>query len=81
MKSEEIFSNLEDIFQAIFRDPKLRLKPEMAAPDIAGWNSVRMINIILSVEERFGVRLIGRDIDSLETVGDLAALIARHRSG
>ena len=39
-----------------------------------------MVLIIVAVQERFGVRLTTREIDSLATVGDFATLIRSRTS-
>jgi acyl carrier protein len=48
-----------------------------------GLDSVRLLDLLLAVEERFGLQLGESDPDliEVETVSDLAALIERRRSG
>jgi len=47
-----------------------------------GLDSVRLLDLLLLVEERFGLPLSESDPDlaEIETVGDLAALIERRRA-
>lgn len=76
----EIEAGLTDIFRETFADPTLVLAPEMTAKDIEGWDSLKMVIIILAVEERFGIEMRTREMDALRCVGDFAALIERKRS-
>jgi len=43
--------------------------------DVPGWDSLRHVLILSAVEERYDLRLSSREIDSLRSVGDLAALV------
>lgn len=80
MNNTKITDRLTGIFREVFDDPKLELHDAMTASDIAGWDSVAMINIIVGVEERFQIRLRTREVDGLKTVGDLIALIAEKKA-
>jgi len=53
------------------------LTPQLSASDVAGWDSFKQIEIMVSVEERFGIKLNTREIDGLRNVGDLAEVIAK----
>ncbi len=75
MTDEEIDGRLTEIFREVFGDDAMRLRPDLSADQVEGWDSVRMVTIIVAVEERFGIRLRSREVDGLKTVGDLAALI------
>jgi len=73
---DEIYPTLNEIFNGIFQRRDIVLKPELTAADIPGWNSFKYIDIIMAAEERFAIRLETDEIDGLENIGDLAALIA-----
>lgn len=59
--------------------------PEVARPLVAGdspqtiaeWDSVRQVDVILAVEEAFGIALGTAEIAELKSVGALVALLAR----
>jgi acyl carrier protein len=73
----EIYEGLTEILQDTFMRDDLVATPELTARDIAGWDSLKQIDIILAAEERFGVKFGSKDIDGLASIGDLAALVAR----
>ena len=77
MNDEQIYTALTEIFNDVFMTDDMKLKPELSAKDVAGWDSFKQIEIMVSVEERFGIKLNTREIDSLKNVGDLAGVIAR----
>ncbi len=71
----EIYAGLTEIFHEVFGDDGIALTPQTTAADIASWDSVRMVTIILSVEQHFHVKLRSREVDQLKNVGDMAALV------
>lgn len=71
----EITTTLTEIFADVFgRD--IPLSPALTARDVAGWDSFKQIEIIMATEERYAIRFSTRDLDSLQSVGDLIAVVA-----
>jgi acyl carrier protein len=77
MTKAEIYAALADIFEDLFGRSDLVLKPSTSAKDIAGWDSIRQIDIIMAVEQRFQIKLTTRDLDRLTNLGDLVKVISR----
>ena len=75
MNEAEIYTALRDVFADTFGRDDIALDPQTSAKDVAGWDSFRHIEILVAVEERFGVRFRTRDLDALRNVGDLVRLI------
>lgn len=75
MQQDTIYRKLQLIFADIFLRDDIELSATTAAPDIAGWDSFRQIEIIMAVEEQFQIKLHTRDIDKLENVGNLVEVI------
>ena len=76
----KIYADLTEIFNDVFMRDDMTLTPELSAKDVAGWDSFKQIEIMVSVEERFGIKLNTREIDSLRNVGDLAEVIMKKAS-
>ena len=76
MTLPDIYQALGEIFLTVFGRRDLVVHPQLSAQDVADWDSFKQVEIILAVEERFSILLGNRDVDHLETVGDLAAVIA-----
>jgi len=72
---DKIYAALTEIFNDVFMRDDMRLTPELSAKDVPGWDSFKQIEIMVSVEERFAIKLNTREIDSLKCVGDLACVI------
>jgi acyl carrier protein len=69
---------LQEIFVEVFDDKNLVLTPQTNAHDIAEWDSLRHITIIVAAEQRFGMKFRSADVDSLTNVGEMVKQI-RHR--
>ncbi|TLU70800.1 acyl carrier protein [Lichenicoccus roseus] len=75
MTDADIQAGLTAVFHEVFGDDSLVLRPETSAETVSGWNSIRMVSIILATEQQFGIRLRSREVDKLRNVGDLAGLV------
>jgi len=71
----EIYAALGEIFHDVFQR-EIPLRPELTARDVQGWDSFKQIEIVMATEERFAIRLTTRDLDSLQSVGDLVRVVA-----
>jgi acyl carrier protein len=80
MSDEAIYGELTEIFHEVFDDESLVLNPQMTAKDVKGWDSFKQVEILIAVQERFGVKLRSREIDGLGCVGDLVDVIKQKRS-
>ena len=75
MTEAEIYDGLTGIFRDAFGDDSITLTPQTQAGDIPGWDSLKMVLILARVQDRFGVKFRSREVDSLQSVGDMAELI------
>ena len=71
----EITAALTGIFAEVF-GREIALAPALTAKDVPGWDSFKQIEIIMAAEERFALRFSTRELDSLQSVGDLVRVIA-----
>lgn len=75
-----VLNELTDLLRDIFVDPNLVVTPATKAADVRGWDSMKQIEINIAVEERYGIRLTAREVDSLRSVGDLVdAIVAKSK--
>ncbi|PIQ96304.1 MAG: acyl carrier protein [Nitrospinae bacterium CG11_big_fil_rev_8_21_14_0_20_56_8] len=67
---------LTGIFRVLFNAPQLELRDNLTAKDVAGWDSFNHVNLIISIEEEFGLRFSNDEVGSLQNVGHLKHLLA-----
>lgn len=81
MHNDAIYEQLTSVFRDVFQDDALTIAPETTAQDVAGWDSGRMIELIMAAESQFGIRFTSREVDAMARVGDFAETIARKTAG
>ncbi len=72
---DEIYRKMTDIFQDVFDDDSIVVTPELTAQDVAEWDSLNHIRLILTVQKTFGISFSAAQTANLKNVGDLADLI------
>jgi acyl carrier protein len=77
---DEIYTELTNIFREVFDDEVLVLQPQLTAAEIKAWDSLKQVELLIAVQERFGFKLSSREIDELTCVGDLAKVVQRKRA-
>jgi acyl carrier protein len=75
MTDGEIYEQLTEIIRDVLMNFDLVLTPDLTANEVDGWNSFKMIEIIIAVESHFGLKVKSKELDALENVGDLVMLI------
>jgi acyl carrier protein len=70
-----IYPQLTEIFRDTLDEPDLVLTPELSARDVDTWDSLSHIRLIVAIEQEFRIKFGTREIDGLNNVGELAALI------
>ncbi|MET0257421.1 MAG: acyl carrier protein [Methylobacterium sp.] len=81
MNRDAVYEQLTAVFRDVFQDDTLTIAPETTAQDVAGWDSGRMIELIMTAESRFGIRFTSREVDAMARVADFAETIARKTAG
>jgi acyl carrier protein len=75
MQESEIYEQLTAIFREIFMREDLSLHSELTAKDVPGWDSFKQIEIIMAVEEKYGIKFRTREVDGLNDVGALVRIV------
>ena len=73
-----VHDRVQAIFADVFDDPNFTVRDDMTADDVADWDSLNHINLVIAIENEFAVEFEGTEIASLANVGDLFALLERH---
>lgn len=81
MNEADIYTALTQVFRDVFDDDNIVLKPEMTADNIDGWDSQTHVLLIVSAEQRFGIKFRTAELESLKDVGHFAELINQKLNG
>lgn len=79
MSADEIWNALGDVFEEVL-GRRVELREETTAADVAEWDSVAHVLLVLASERRFGVRFESSEIANAANVGEFVALIQAKQS-
>lgn len=72
----QLHDDLESVFRMVFNDDDLIIQDETTADDVDGWDSVKHVTLIFSIEEAFGVEFTEEALSSFRNVGDMKRYLA-----
>jgi acyl carrier protein len=67
---------LNSVFQDVFDDGSIALGDATTAADVAGWDSLEHINVILAVESEFMIKFTMGETTNMHNVGEMVDIIA-----
>jgi acyl carrier protein len=76
----ETLAQLQDIFRDVFDNASLEIGRDSSAHNVEGWDSLIHINLVVAVEQAFGIKFMLGELQGLENVGDMADLIDKKLS-
>ena len=74
MSEQEIFSRLGQVFERVF-GREVALTKETTAQDVAGWDSLNHMQIVMEVENEFAIKFLLPDVVRMQNVGDMADIV------
>ena len=72
----EQLEKLSSIFKILFNRPDWELNDNLSAKDVSGWDSFNHVNLIINIEEEFGVQFTNDEVGGIQNVGSLKTLLA-----
>lgn len=75
MEIEAVYAKLTGVFHDVFDDDEIVLTPQLSANDVDGWDSLKHVRLLLTIERTFKIKFSVSEIGRLKNVGDLATLI------
>lgn len=75
MKREEIYERLNKIFQSVFDDEDIVVCDETTVDDIEDWDSFEHINLLVAIEQEFGIKFNIKETKEFENVGKMVDAI------
>lgn len=80
MTREEIYAELNEVFQDVFDDETISVNDATTADDIEDWDSLEHINLVVAVENKFGMKFSMGEVTALKNVGEMVDLIIKRVS-
>jgi acyl carrier protein len=68
-------STLTEVFQDVFNDDTLVLRPDLSAENVEGWDSLTHIRLLVTIERTFKIKFTVTEVGELKNVGELMNLV------
>ena len=81
MTTQQVEHTLTKVFQDIFDDDSIVVRPDLSANDVPEWDSLTHIRMLLTVEREFKITFSITEVGDLKNVGELTDLILKKTSG
>ena len=75
MAKEEIFDTLKELVVDQLGVEEDEVTMEASMQDDLGADSLDLVDLVMSVEEEFGVKVADEDLENIKTVGDIVNYI------
>lgn len=72
-------SRVRNIFSDIFQIPLEQVRPDTSPDNIANWDSLQHLNLVLALEQEFNVQFTPEEIEQILSVELAAALLDEKR--
>ena len=76
-----IETKVKNIFSKLFGVPVQALSAETSKDSLAKWDSLQHMNLIMSIEDEFGVSLSEDDIGNMVSLGSVLSIVAGKLNG
>jgi acyl carrier protein len=74
------FEQVRSVASDIFGVPADKITAESSPETIDNWDSMQHLNLVLAIEEKFGVQLAPEDIEKMKNIGAVAAVVEKLQS-
>ena len=75
MERNDILSRVNAIFRNVLDNEAIILMDQTTAKDVAEWDSLTHIQLVVAVEKAFAIRFTSREIQSWTRVGEMVDAI------
>lgn len=75
MEKQDIYEKLNVIFREVFDDDSINVNENTTSNDIEDWDSLEHINLIVAVENGFGIKFNMNEVTKMKNVGAMVDII------
>lgn len=80
MTTENTLTRFSHILRGLLDDESIVLTESTTRADVPGWDSFTYISFIAAVEQQFNVAFTIAQVESFQTVGEIASAVERRAS-
>jgi acyl carrier protein len=71
MEKKELLEQVTQVFRDVLEDDTIQLTENTAAADVAGWDSLAHIQLVVAIEKHFNVRFTSTELLEWQNVGEM----------
>lgn len=79
MTAQEVLTQITDIFRDVLDDDSIVLTPATTADDVEDWDSLTHIQLIVTIEKKFGFKFTTAEINGFKNVGEMVDAIIKKK--
>ena len=68
---EQVLTEVTGIFRDVLDNDSINLKYETSAPDVADWDSLNHIELVVAVEKHFKIKFNFAELQKFQNVGQM----------
>jgi len=78
--NEQVRNRVREIVSDVLQVDGDALTPDSSPENTATWDSVQHLNLVLALEEEYGLQFLPEEMDQMKTVGEIVGLVAAKRA-
>lgn len=75
MTRESVLKELNNIIEEVLDASGLNIKEETTASDVEDWDSIMHIEIVVEIEQHYGMKFQTKQIEGFKNVGNIISAI------
>lgn len=75
MSREEVFERVNNVFRDVFDDETIVVNDTTTSNDIEDWDSLEHINLVVAIEQEFGMKFNMGEVTTMKNVGEMVNII------
>lgn len=73
----DILAQLQPLFREVLDQPQLNITRQSQASSVEGWDSLAHMNLLVAIEQEFGVSFTLAELEEMKSVGDMVDMIEK----
>jgi len=78
MNRGQVLEQLTGVLRDVFDDDHLVARPDLTAREVAEWDSLNHIRLIVSVEKAFRIKFKPSEVSGFANIGEMAEAVVSH---
>ena len=77
-KEELMDERIQKLLSSVFSSHKERFEDSYSPNEISEWDSLNHLNLVMAINNEFGIELGFEDMLEIKTVGDIKTILRKH---